>query len=189
MWDRTLVFSKEANYILLCLCGVFLSCALKNYLIFFLNGTIYCEYLCPSALGRDVFSQPELINHLYKMHHAVVDAAEYYLISFFNDSFNLFSVVFAIPLIEESIYRGPLYLSKRYSDNPLWWVTGILLVILFTFSHDRGGLALLPVFVLGLSSWWLILVTRKFWPSLTIHVLYNFFFYSISFYQVALLGE
>jgi|GEM_PF-4673825 len=181
---------KETNSVLLCLAIILLSCALKNYLIYFVNGTVFCQYLCSSAFGREVIDQPEIINQIYRLQSTIVEASQYYLNTLFiNDKLHLFSGVVAIPLIEEVIYRGPLYLSRNYSDSPLWWLGGVALVILFTLSHDRNGLALLPVFILGLSSCWLILTTRKFWPSLTLHFLYNFYFFSITLYQITMWGE
>ena len=190
MGNRELVSFREINYIFLCFAVVLLACALKNYLIYFLSGTVYCKYICPSTFGREVLSQPELINQFYRLQSAIVDVSQYLpnLLSI-NDKYQLFSGVVAIPLIEEAIYRGPLYLSRNYSDSPLWWLAGIMLVILFTLSHDRNGLALLPVFVLGLSSCWLIMITRKFWPSLSLHVLYNFYFLSITLYQITMWGD
>jgi len=181
---------REANYILLCLAGVLLSCALKNYLIYFLSGTEYCQYLCPSSFGREVFSQPEIINQFYRLQSAIISASQYVLsIQPVNDKHQFLSGVAAIPLIEEVIYRGPLYLTRKHSTSAMWWLASIILVVLFTLSHDRNGLALIPLFALGLSSCWLIMITRKFWPSLSLHVLYNFYFLSISFYQITLWGD
>ena len=190
MGSRESVSYREVKHILLCLAVVLLSCALKNYLFYFLSGTSYCEYICFSAFGRDVFSQPELINQFYKLQSAIIDFSQYVLSALpFNDKYQLLSGVIAIPLIEEVIYRGPLYLSRKYSNSSAWWLAGILLVILFTLSHDRSGIALLPVFILGLSSCWLIFITGKFWPSLSLHFLYNFYFLSITLYQITLWGD
>jgi membrane protease YdiL (CAAX protease family) len=190
MGNRESVSYREVKYILYCLAVVLLSCALKNYLFYFLSDTAYCQYLCPSAFGREVFSQPEIINQFYKLQSAVIDSS-HALLSFFSvdDNHQLFSGVFAIPLIEEVIYRGPLYLSRKHSSSTIWWLAAILLVVLFTLSHDRSGVALLPVFVLGMSSCWLIMITGKFWPSLSLHFLYNFYFLSITLYQVTLWGD
>jgi len=190
MGDREPITYGDVNYILLCLAIVLLSCGLKNYLIYFLNGTVYCQYLCPSPFGREVFGQPDFVNLFYRLHSAIVEASQHLLNTLsINDKHQLFSLLVVIPLIEETIYRGPLYLLRKYSDSLLWWLGGIILVIQFTLSHDRSGLALLPIFVLGLCSCWLIMTTRKFWPSLTLHFLYNFYFMSITLYQVMLWGE
>ena len=62
MGNRESVSYREVRYILYCLAVVLLSCALKNYLFYFLSDTAYCQYLCPSTFGREVFSQPEIIN-------------------------------------------------------------------------------------------------------------------------------
>ena len=190
MKNKDDVKSREIHYVLSCLAVVLLSCALKNYLIFLLNGTIYCEYLCSSSFGRDVFVQPALINKFYQLQFALVEATQHYFNTFLiNDGLNFFSGVIAVPLIEESIYRGPLYLSRNHSDSPLWWLAAVALVTVFVLSHNRSGLALLPVIALGFCSCWLIMVTKKFWPSLTLHFLYNFYFFSITLYQVMLWGE
>ncbi len=190
MKSRKSVPYREINYILVCLALVLLSCALKNYLIYFVNGTVFCQYLCPSAFGREVIDQSVVISQFYQIQSAIVETSQYYLNTLFiNDRLNFLSGVIAIPLIEEVIYRGPLYLSRNYSGSLLWWLGGIALVILFTLSHDKNGLALLPVFILGLSSCWLIMTTKKFWPSLTLHFLYNLYFFPITLYQIMMFGE
>ena len=190
MGIRESVSYREINYIFLCLAVVLMSCALKNYVFYFLSGTVYCQYLCPSSFGREVFSQPEPINQFYRLQAAIIGASQYVLnFLSISDKHQFFSGIVAIPLIEEVIYRGPLYLTRKYSTSPLWWIASILLVILFTLSHGRSGLALVPIFVLGLSSCWLIMITRKFWPSLSLHFLYNFYFLSITLYQITLWGE
>jgi len=190
MENRYFVAFGEVRYILLCLALVLLSCALKNYLVYFLSDTVFCEHLCPSVFGRDVFSYPEPINQFYRLHQSIVDVFQrYFNVYLFNDRLHLISGLIVIPLIEEAIYRGPLYLTRKYAASPVWWLAVTVLVTLFTLSHDRSGLALLPIFVLGLSSCWLIKVTGKFWPSLILHFLNNFFFFSIILYQAALWGE
>ena len=190
MVNRKFIPYREVHYILLCLATVLLACALKNYLIYLLNGTEYCKYWCPSSFGRDVFSQPEILNQFYRLQSAIISASQYVLsILPINDKHQFLSGVIAIPLIEEVIYRGPLYMTRKHSTSAMWWFASIILVFLFTFSHDRNGLALIPLFALGLSSCWLIMVSRKFWPSLSLHVLYNFYFMSISLYQISLWGD
>jgi len=190
MANRESVLCREIRYVLLFLAVVLLSCALKNYLFYFLSGTSFYQYVSPSTFGRDVFSQPELVNQFYKIQSAIIDYSEHFLNSLpFNDKHQLMSAVVVIPLIEEVIYRGPLYLSRKHADSPVWWLAGVLLVILFTLSHNRSGIALLPIFVLGLSSSWLIMITGKFWPSLSLHILYNFYFLSITLYQFTLWGD
>ena len=77
MTNRESVSHREVRYILLCLAVVVLSCALKNYLFYFLSGTSYYQYVYPSAFGRDVFSQPELVNQFYKFQSAVIDQRGY----------------------------------------------------------------------------------------------------------------
>ena len=89
MVNRRFIPYREVQYIFWCLAVVLLSCTLKNYLTYFLNGTEYCQYLCPSSFDREVFSQPELLNqpgsifianlHLMALHPA--DKAIYSSIS------------------------------------------------------------------------------------------------------------
>ena len=100
-----------------------------------------------------------------------------------NDPYKLATVLIIAPLLEEVIYRGPMFLSRNTAIRPLWWMIGILLSVLFAVSHDRKGLALLPLFVMGICSLWLIASTHRFWPSIGLHFLHNFFFASVVVYQ------
>lgn len=180
---------KSAYYIFSCFAIVLLSCAAKNYLTYFLNGTVLCEFLCPSAFGRDVYTQPVILNKLYEIQFAIREGAQDYINLFFDDNLNLFSIIIVTPLIEETIYRSPLFFFRRYSRTLIWWIVAVILTILFVLSHTSRGLALLPLFVLGLSASWLIKVTNRFWPALALHFLNNFYFFSITLYQTFLWGD
>ena len=98
------------------------------------------------------------------------------------------SLVFA-PVFEELIFRGPLYLTRGMIHNALWWLIGTGLTIAFALSHGRSGLALLPLILLGMFSLWLIWSTRRFWPSIALHFLHNFFFSSVIVYQSLWVSE
>jgi len=87
------------------------------------------------------------------------------------------------PVLEEGLYRGPLYLFRKWSEHPLWWAAALVLTLLFALSHTRAGLALLPLLTLGMASVWLVARTRKFWPSIALHFCYNFFLLSVTVFQ------
>ena len=101
----------------------------------------------------------------------------------------VFSGLVMAPLAEEVMYRGPLYLLKSRIGLHTWWVLAIFLATLFAVSHRILGLPLFPIFVLGIASSWLIMETKRFWPSIALHFLYNFQTVAYSFYQSTMFGE
>jgi len=170
--------------ILLCFALAVLACALKNYLAFLLQGTVYCKYLCPSLFGRQELLLPEFLNTLFALQNRIPESAGEYLDLYWSDPYRVFPTLLIAPLVEEIVYRGPLVvLRKKVSDARYFWVAAAVLTLLFTLSHDLSGLSLLPIFVMGLCSSWLVFRTRRIWPSLFFHMLYNGYFLSITLYQ------
>ena len=172
------------RYILLCFAVVVLTCAVKNYLAFLLQGSPYCEYLCPSLFKREAFILPGFLQSLFELQNSIPETAQDYLNLRWSDPYKLFSTLLVAPLVEEAIYRGPLLLvRKKFAGGLLFWTAAVVLSVLFTLSHDLNGLLLLPILVMGLCSSWLVARSGRFWPSLVFHVLYNFYFLSITIYQ------
>jgi len=162
---------------------VVLSCGLKNYLSYLVSGTVLCPYLCPSWLGWDSLEEIPLLGNLFMVQTEVQVKLQDVVDLVWPDHWRLATHLLIAPLLEETIYRGPLYLGRRWAHTPMWWIIGLLLSLVFALSHGRSGFALLPLVVLGLCSLWLIAVTRRFWPSVTLHILHNFFFTSAVLYQ------
>ncbi len=162
---------------------VFLACGLKNYLVFLIAGTSLCPYLCPSALGSEPISSYPYIREFFAMQSWVQARLQSVPDLLAADPYKLATVLIFAPVVEEIVYRGPLYLSRRKANSTLWWLVGVLLAVVFAMGHGRTGLALVPLLVLGVGSLWLIATTQRFWPGITLHVLYNFFFASVTVLQ------
>lgn len=158
-------------------------CGLKNYLVFLISGTSLCPYLCPSALGGDpTFSYP-VIREIFAIQSWLQAKLQWLPDLIARDPYKLATLWIFAPVVEEAVYRGPMYLSRHRATSPTWWVLGVLLAVVFAFGHGRSGLALVPLFVLGVGSLWLIAITQRFWPSVALHFLHNFFFASVTVLQ------
>ena len=95
--------------ILLCFSVVVLLCALKNYLIYFSFGTISCEFLCPSVFGRSSYTPPALLSSVFNFQVWLGQSAQQFFNLVVTDKSKLFSALVAAPLVEECMYRGPLF--------------------------------------------------------------------------------
>ena len=175
--------------ILLCFSVTMLSCALKHYLVSAIHTSDSCSYLCPSFLSSDSIIFPFFFEKLFDLQSWLLHAGQN-LLGINGSTKNLFfsSLVMA-PLIEESMYRGPLFLMEKRIGRYLWWLLAVFLCVIFAFSHRSCGLSLLPLIVLGLTSSWLILKTERFWPSVVLHFLYNFQAIAYPFYQSFIFGD
>jgi membrane protease YdiL (CAAX protease family) len=172
------------RWILTCFALVLLSCAAKNYLAVAVRDTALCPYLCPSLLGRDwlVFSLP-VLEQLFAWQHALQDALQGMVRRYWSDPTGLATTLLIAPVLEEAIYRGPLYLARGRLRSGLWWLLGLLLALAFALSHGRGGLAMAPLLMLAVCGLWLIAATQRLWPSVALHMLYNAFLTSITVQQ------
>jgi len=162
---------------------VVLACAVKNYLAFLLRDSALCTYLCPSVLGPRFYDVFPPAQHLFAFQAWSQEQLQRLPELLMTDTYKLGTSLLFAPLIEEAIYRGPLYLTRRFADRWAWWTGGVVLAVLFALSHGRGGLILIPLVVLGVCGVWLIASTRRFWPAVALHFLYNFFFSSVQVYQ------
>jgi membrane protease YdiL (CAAX protease family) len=172
----------------LCFAATILSCALKHYLISAIHTSDLCSYLCPSFLPGDSIIFPIFFEKLFALQSWFLHLGQN-LLNINGSTKNLiFSNLIMAPLIEESMYRGPLFLMKHKIGCYVWWFLALFLCLIFALSHRNSGLSLLPLFVLGLSSSWLILKTERFWPSVVLHFLYNFQVIAFPFYQSTIFG-
>ena len=180
-----LVYQERSVWILIlaCLAAVILTCGLKNYLIVMVSGTVLCPYLCSSVFHSDpLFSFP-LLEPVFNMQTWIQGKFQGIVDQALVDKWKLATALLFAPAFEELVYRGPLYLTRALMHNPLWWLSGTVLAVVFALSHNRSGLALLPLIVLGICSLWLISTTQRLWPSVALHFLHNFFFSSVLVYQ------
>jgi membrane protease YdiL (CAAX protease family) len=169
--------------ILACLAVVVLACGLKNYLIVIVSGTALCPYLCSSVFGVDLFFSLPLLGQLFQAQIWVLEKLQSMIDLILIDRWKIATGFVFAPVFEELLYRGPLFLSRRLLNNSLWWLIGVGLSIVFALSHGRNGLSLFPLIMLGICSLWLISTTSRFWPSIMLHFVHNFFFLSVLVYQ------
>lgn len=168
---------------------VVLVCGLKNYLSYLVSGTALCPYLCPSWLGWDVMEELPVLGGLFTVQTEALAGIQGFVDQVWSDDWKLTTRLLVAPLLEETLYRGPLFLLRRWGHTPLWWIFGLLLSFVFALSHGRSGLAILPLVALGMGSLWLIMTTQRFWPSIVLHLLHNFFFTSAILYQSLWIGD
>lgn len=175
--------SEIFRHILIGLSIVLLFCATKNYLAFLLIGSVWCEYLCPSAFGWPFIEDIPGLKQLFMAQKALSRLPQTAVDQYIADQYNLVTYLITAPIVEEIIYRGPMYLTRNRSDGLIWWLTGLMLVCVFSLSHGRSGIALLPLIALGVCNLWLVARTKYFWPAISLHFLYNFFFVSVILFQ------
>jgi len=166
-----------------------LVCALKNYIVHLINGTYWCQYLCPSVFGWETITAIPLLEYLFQSQEWLLSSSQALLDRIITDERRLFGLLIAAPVIEEVIYRGPMYLSKKFSNRPVWWIFGAALAVLFSLSHEQYGIALLPLMVMGLYNLWLVSATRRLWPAILLHSLFNFVISSYSIYPSIWFGD
>jgi membrane protease YdiL (CAAX protease family) len=176
-------------YVLACLGVVVISCGFKNYLAVIVRGTDLCPYLCPSVFPTELFFALPLLESLFEAQRWAQVESQDLVSVVFGDRWNLMSSLVFSPVYEELVFRGPMFLVRGYLPGFLWWFLGIALAAAFALSHGRNGLALLPLLVLGIGGLWLITLTHRFWPTVALHVLHNFFFSSAYVYQSMLVSE
>ena len=175
--------------ILIAFALVLLACAAKNYLAFAMRGSWLCPFLCPSAFRWRALDDVFGLGHLFRVQEWLMIASRSYVGEVIQDPWNLFGKLALAPVVEEFIYRGPLYLTRSRSRRPGWWIAAGVLVLLFALSHGRVGVALLPLLVLGSLSVWLVYRTGRLWPSVALHFLNNFFFTSVLLYQAQWMSD
>jgi membrane protease YdiL (CAAX protease family) len=176
-------WSETWLYILVCFAIATLVCAAKNYLSVSLLGTPVCGLLCPSVFGNRALDLPASLDWLFGLQVGTEAHLQNIFDAWLHDRYLLMTGLVVAPVLEEGIYRGPLYLLRKWSDHPLWWLGALLTTVLFALSHSVALLALIPLATLGFVSAWLIARTGKFWRSLTLHFFYNFFLLSVTLYQ------
>ena len=175
--------------VLACLGIVVLACGTKNYLAIIVHGTVLCPYLCPSVFPGELFFSFPLLESFFDAQSWVQENSQGLIDRVLVDPWNLVTGLVIAPVYEELVFRGPMYLARGLARTFWWWLIGISLAIVFALSHGRNGLALFPLFVLGICSLWLIATTYRFWPSVALHFLHNFFFTSAFVYQSSLVGD
>jgi membrane protease YdiL (CAAX protease family) len=175
--------------ILACLAVVVIACGFKNYLAVLVSGTAVCPYLCPSTFPSEAFFSFPLLESLFEAQRWAREKSQAFVGLLFSDQWNLMTSLLIAPIYEELVFRGPMFLTRGRMHNYWWWLIGTVLTILFALSHGRTGLALLPLLVFGICSLWLITITHRFWPTVALHFLHNFFFSSALIYQSFLIGD
>lgn len=181
--SRTVPAEHLWSRILTLLAFVLLAYAVKNYLAFLASKSDLCPYLCPSPMGGEVPFDLPLLGALFSAQLWVLESLQAIAATPLQDPYSLATALVFAPLLEETLYRGPMYLIRGMKSRVLWWSLGSILTAVFALSHGRSGLALLPLIALGGCSLLLIANTGRLWPSIVLHFLYNFVFGSVMVYQ------
>ena len=110
------------RYILIGLAVVLLSCAFKNYLAFLIRDTVLCPSLCPSTFRWRILDGVFGLEQLFKVQEWLMVSSHALISLIVTDPWNLFGKLAVAPVVEEFIYRGPMYLTRQHSKRPAWWV-------------------------------------------------------------------
>lgn len=78
----------------------------------------------------------------------------------------------AVPLFEETFFRGFLFQGFASSFGPIWGA--IISATLFSLSHQQLDI-FVPLFVLGVALAWVFYYTRSLWTNVAVHSLFNAF--------------
>ncbi len=169
---------------------VILSCAIKNCLVYTFHNTEISHLISPSLFGTHaIYVTPIFLEKFYTLQIWISLCVNSFVFNFFNDRFHLFLTLFFAPVFEEVLYRGPLFLLRDKIRSPIWWLLAGLLSAIFAHSHALFGLALLPLFTLGICCSWLLKRFHRFWPCIILHFLYNFYTFSFTLYQSLFWGD
>ena len=175
---------KVWKNIFICFSIISLSCALKNYFIYLWGDSSFFRYFSPAVFGgHNFYTTPNIIEFLYELQRWLVEAIQSLAANFFDDKYQILSILIIAPFTEEIIYRLPQFTLSNYLGRYVYWPFAITLNAMFAHSHDLYGISLLPLFVLGMCCSWLIKEEKVFWPCFTLHFLFNFYSLSFSLYQ------
>lgn len=177
------------KYLFICFSIVVLSCAVKNFFVYLIYDTESCKYLCPAFFGQKGIVVPFIFQKIFDFQSWLLQLGHVLFPSAGHDKNLLFSTLVMAPVVEECMYRGPLFLFRRNLRVIVWWALALLLSALFALSHRVCGLSLLPLLILGVTSSWLLFRGKKFWPCLALHFLYNFYVISYPMYQSLFWGD
>lgn len=175
--------------IFLCLSLIVLTSSLMHYLVCAVHTHDSCRFLCPSYLSGDAIVYPYFVEKWFALQSWLLLVDQHLLGGAGSQKNLMFSSLILAPLVEETMYRGPLYLLKKHVGFRTWWLLASFFCVIFILSHRTFGLSILPIIVLGLASSWLVFKTERFWPSIVLHFLFNFQAVSLPFYQSFLWGD
>ena len=177
------------RYILIGFAITLLICGVNNFLIIVLRDSTWCQWLCPPVFGKQTIGDIPGFNLIFLTQEWLQSNSQQIVERILFDQFNVATTLIIAPIVEEMIYRGPMYLTRRYSNHTSWWLIGIALTVVFALSHDTSGIAWLPLLFLGSYGLWLIAKTERFWPAIALHMLYNFFILSLILRQTMWMSD
>lgn len=157
-----------------------------RYFVCAIHTTDLCGYFCPSLLSKDMVVIPAFLEKWFALQAWLLRIDQTLL---GGHGTLIFPNLILAPLVEESLYRGPLFLLKDRLSSSVWWFLAVFLGVIFILSHRSFGLTIFPLLVLGLLSSWLVFKTGRLWPSISLHFLYNFQVVSLPYYQSMLWGN
>lgn len=104
-----------------------------------------------------------------------------YWISSFNHSVyqmlglggKVLSPVVGAPILEELEFRGPLLLFGKRLSKIARYALIVVSSVVFALCHGTPLGFMSIIFAVALISCWLVSVTRRIWPSMVFHGIYN----------------
>jgi len=166
------------------------ACATKNYIIYLWGDSSVFVYFSPSILGsHNFYITPGFIEYFYEFQKWIIEVIHSLVTLFYDDQYYIFSILLIAPFTEEIIYRLPLFALKNSLNNSIYWSLAVTLSAIFAHSYDLYGIALFPLFILGMCCSWIIKVNKAFWPCLILHFLYNSYSLSFILYQSLFGGD
>ena len=91
---------------------------------------------------------------------------------FFGSYFSVAMTVLFAPILEELQFRGLIFwYLKRHPHSK--WFAAFTTSVLFAAMHNRAFAYQFLIFVLGMILAWTAIKTRRFYPSMIVHALYN----------------
>lgn len=93
----------------------------------------------------------------------------------FGPSGILLSPFLGAPIIEELQFRGLPWLLRHHNSKYLKMGIAILTTLFFILCHAVPLGAMFSIGCVGIASCWMVHKTKKLWPSMIFHSLYNIF--------------
>lgn len=88
-------------------------------------------------------------------------------------SWRFFAPIVGAPILEELEFRGGIYLIRNKKSKVLKVFLSVLTTLLFVLCHSVPVGYWFTIGSIGLISCWLVFRTKKLWPSMALHAIYN----------------
>ena len=147
---------------------------LSNAVRFFTSGSYFSRvYLYTPPVGGRMYALPWWLLIFYEWTIGSTGWIYETIGGYFYDPYYFLRPLVLAPILEELLYRGPLWVLGRHARERWWMLLAVLIGIVFAFGHPRGLGFLVPIFGLGISTAWVIRQTGRLWLAMAFHSVYN----------------